>query len=200
MGLCGMKKIIFAVLFVALGIWQYDQNKVITHPDGVLAADDPAQRYLDSAPAFEFKGYMIKPMATFSIEARVLSREKYHLGRESELSPIDFALGWGPMSDTAVLSKIDISQGGRFYYWRAERPPIPLKQIVSHSSNMHMVPSSNHVAKQLASVRKGNVVSLKGHLININAADGWRWRSSLVRTDTGGGACELVWVDEVVIL
>jgi hypothetical protein len=39
----------------------------------------------------------------------VLSVERYRTGREAEISPVDFALGWGSMSDDAVTSKLDIS-------------------------------------------------------------------------------------------
>ena len=65
---------------------------------------------------------------------------------------------------------------------------------------MHMIPANKQVAKQLAEVREGNVVAIVGQLVKINADDGWRWGSSLSRTDTGNGACELVYVKEVSIL
>jgi hypothetical protein len=39
------------------------------------------------------------------------------------------------------------------------------------------------------------VVTLRGRLVEASGADGWRWRSSLTREDSGAGACELVLVD-----
>jgi hypothetical protein len=36
-------------------------------------------------------------------------------------------------------------------------------------------------------------------LIEAQASDGWRWRSSLTREDTGNGACELVLVKSLSI-
>ena len=36
------------------------------------------------------------------------------------------------------------------------------------------------------------------HSHRMRAPDGWRWRSSLTREDTGAGACELVWVERIV--
>ena len=36
-------------------------------------------------------------------------------------------------------------------------------------------------------------------LIEVRGADGWRWRSSLTREDTGAGACELVWVERIAV-
>ena len=43
------------------------------------------------------------------------------------------------------------------------------------------------------------VITLHGYLVEVRANDGWHWRSSLTRNDTGNGACELVWVESVEI-
>jgi len=55
------------------------------------------------------------------------------------------------------------------------------------------------VAYQLERVRVGDVVSLDGMLVEADKANGWRWRSSLTRDDTGDGACELVYVQSLYI-
>jgi hypothetical protein len=135
------------------------------------------------------------PLAGFSIEARVLSREDYSLGREAAYSPTDLALGWGRMTDDAVVSRLDISQGGRWYRYRwKDAPPIPLDEIVRSSANMHMIPADDAVAAALDRIERGERVRIDGWLVEVNAEDGWRWRSSLTRDDSGGGACELVYV------
>jgi hypothetical protein len=36
-----------------------------------------------------------------------------------------------------------------------------------------------------------------GYLVEVRGRDGFRWRSSLTREDTGNGACELVWVEKL---
>jgi hypothetical protein len=195
-----MKKLLLIIALTGAGFWQYDQGRVIEQDDGIVAAAEPIQQNLNNARGFRHDGYTLTPLANFALEARVLSRKKYSLGREAELSPVDLALGWGPMSDNRVLEKIDISQGNRFYYWRVEQFPIPQQEIIRHSSNMHMIPGNEQVAKQLAGVRKGNVVAITGQLVKVSADDGWRWQSSMSRTDTGNGACELVWVKEVSVL
>ena len=46
--------------------------------------------------------------------------------------------------------------------------------------------------------KKDDLVFLKGALIEIQSSDGWRWRSSLSREDTGAGACELMRVDQII--
>lgn len=49
------------------------------------------------------------------------------------------------------------------------------------------------VADALDAIRKGDNVRIDGWLIKASATDGWRWRSSTTRDDTGGGACEVIY-------
>jgi len=63
-----------------------------------------------------------------------------------------------------------------------------------HSANMHMVPSTDELAARLRAIKRGDLVDISGYLIEIKFADNGIWRSSLIRTDTGNGGCELVWV------
>jgi hypothetical protein len=65
---------------------------------------------------------------------------------------------------------------------------------------MHMIPANSQVEDALDAVHKGHVVRLKGYLVNVGAGDGWHWNSSLKRTDSGSGACEIIWVEEAEIV
>ncbi|MEM7730713.1 MAG: hypothetical protein AAF311_15835, partial [Pseudomonadota bacterium] len=121
-------------------------------------------------------------------------------GREAAFSPFDLALGWGPMSDKDLLQHLSISQGGRFYRWRySDTLPLAQSVVVRSSANMHIVPANDQVARQLRRIERGDVVTFKGKLINIEHPDGWRWRTSTHRRDTGNGAYEIVLVEELTI-
>jgi hypothetical protein len=188
---------LYRYLFIAcllFGTYQLLSDRSVSHPPGQLAPDAPLQEALRNAPAFEHRGYRLTPLARFEATARVLSRENYRFGREAELSPVDLALGWGPMSDQSVVDRIRIRQSGRFYHWRVDEFPVPRREIERNSANMHLIPADDVLARQLADVREGAVVQVQGLLVNVEASDGWRWRSSLTRNDTGAGACELVWL------
>jgi len=189
------------VLAIALyGGWSWLQARPIPRPYGVIAPDDPAQTIFDTPQSpIEFKDATLHPLAKFEVTARVLSRDDYHFDPESDISPTDLALGWGRMSDSAVLRTIDIDQGGRFYSWQVHEFPIPRREIETHSANMHMVPADTTVARALKRVRVGDVVTLKGYLIEADKSGGWKWRSSMTRDDTGDGACELVYVRDLSI-
>ena len=153
-----------------------------------------------SESALQRADYVIEPLASYEIRARVLSVERYRMGREADLSPLDFALGWGPMSDGAVLDRLSISQSNRWYQFRWEgSPPIDPALMAKSSANTHLVPANESVKNRLLKVSKGEVVRLNGYLINVRHTDGWTWRSSLTRDDTGGGSCELMWVTDVQV-
>src|SRR5262245_32511923 len=87
----------------------------IERPPGELAPDAPVQLPIDRADPITEGDFQLLPRARYDIEARVLSVERYRTDRGSSLSPIDFAVGWGPMSDTTTLQHFKVTQGARFY-------------------------------------------------------------------------------------
>ena len=183
--------IIFALL-VGAYFWI---GREITHPAGVLVVEEPVQRSVSGTLSRQKNGYQITLLASFDIRARVLGAERYRFDRGALLAPMDLALGWGAMSDSKVLERINISQGGRFYSWRVTDYPVARQVIETHSANMHMIPANDDIERRLKSVRTGHIVHIKGYLVEVANRDGFRWRSSLSRDDTGAGACELVWVE-----
>ena len=97
------------------------------------------------------------------------------------------------MTEDAVLSHLQISQSSRWYRYRwNDAPPIPLQEIIRSSANMHMIPADDAVAAALRRIERGDRVRIDGWLVQVEGED-WRWRSSLTRDDSGGGACELVY-------
>ncbi|AVO41271.1 hypothetical protein [Simplicispira suum] len=159
----------------------------------------PVQSSTDK-PAFAFKGFQIQPLARFAIDAKVLSREDYYLGREAELAPMDLALGWKRMAEPAVYRQLDITQGRRWYFYRwRDAPPIPVQEIVESSANMHLIPANAAVEKTLRKAREGASIRITGQLVQATDASGWRWTSSLSRADSGADSCELVFVESAQV-
>jgi hypothetical protein len=151
--------------------------------------------------AIDYGEFRLKPLARFSIEARVLHRKTYGYDPFAKLVPVDLALGWGPMSNQAVLDRINISQSMRFYWFEYQSPPIPKDQIISHSTNLHVIPATPEVASFCKSLRRGELIHLGGELVEATGPGiSGAWRSSLSRTDTGNGACELMLVEDCFTL
>src|SRR5258707_432262 len=94
---------------IAYGAWHWWDGRGIERAPGVLVAAVPEQLAISfTPPKFQVKGYTLTALAHFSLTARVLGAERYYFDHEADLVPVDLALGWGPMSDTSVLSKISI--------------------------------------------------------------------------------------------
>ncbi|WP_300498020.1 hypothetical protein [uncultured Methylophaga sp.] len=191
---------LFIVVVIFIG-WRYCSPDTIHYaaPDEVIDKAPVQAEVADLLP-IPFDDYAIQPMAEFTLEARVLAREDYWLGREADLSPTDLVLGWGEMADPQVVKQINIRQSGRWYFWQVESFPIPRRNIETQSANMHLIPANDEVARTLKQIRPGQLVTLQGYLVNVNADDGWRWRSSLTREDTGANACELIYVKQLKII
>ncbi|GMQ81008.1 MAG: hypothetical protein BMS9Abin05_0438 [Rhodothermia bacterium] len=193
-----MKKGLLIVAVFAFG-FVLTFEKEVKHGPGVLAPDDPVQVDIKTAASFPFGEYRIIPLADFSLTARILSKKKYGYGRESDLSPIDLALGWGRMSDETIVESFSISQSGRWYNWRARKLPIPSREVSNHSANMHIIPATDELKKRLMRLKKGEIIQMTGKLVNVQADDGWLWKSSLKRTDRGSGACEIFFVESLTV-
>jgi hypothetical protein len=192
---------VFLVAITICGLWQGWHNwrlRPLQPADGVIAPTEPFQRELDGAPPFAHGRWMLTPRARYDITARILSREDYRFDAVSDLVPEDLAFGWGPMSDNRVLLAFDISQAARFYSWRAKAAlPISREDVIEHSANTHVIPADAVVGLQLSRLRRGQVVHLTGLLVDGVRDDG-RWiRTSLTRSDTGEGACEVMFVEQV---
>ncbi|MET1256485.1 hypothetical protein [Aliikangiella maris] len=194
-----MKKLLILISFLVVA-WQLLFKMTTELGPGVKAPLPPFQGPPSGQAPINKDGYLITELASFSINAKVLSKEFYFLGREADLSPVDLALGWGRMSDESVLSQIDISQSGRWYRWQSKNFAIPRREIETSSANMHMIPADNEIKLALSRVKEGQIIQLTGSLVKVEANDGWRWKSSLTREDTGNGACELIYVKHFSIV
>ena len=193
-------KFLSFVAVVILAWYTYSRiNPPVTYAPGVLISTDPIQpRLLPSDVPFESGKFHLTPLARFVLDGRVLHRKIYHFDRQAALAPEDLAVGWGPMSDQAVLDHLSISQSARFFWyeWKGV-PPIAPAEIVSHATNLHLIPSNDTIAARCKSLRSGDLIRLSGVLVEATGPGVGTWRSSLTRTDSGNGACELVWVEEV---
>lgn len=190
------------LLFVALGwsAWHWFETRPQHWPPGVVAPGEPLQRELDADDAAPRRraSFTATPRAHLVAEVRVLSKEGYRLDPLAPAVPFDLAVGWGPMSDSAVIAQLDISQSARFYTWRHDgAPPLPDREINRHSANWHLVPGNAGVERELARVRVGDIVVLEGLLVDLKRDDGGFARTSLRRDDSGAGACEIIWVERL---
>lgn len=146
--------------------------------------------------------WTVTPRATYQIAARILGNKKYS-DWQSPLVPRDLALGWGDMGDPAVDEWISWRQSGRWYYynWPGDSP-YKGGTIRNQSANVHIIPATDNLNRALQSLEKDDIVYMEGHLVDISTTILGTKRSiktSLSRKDSGGGACEIFYVEKLIL-
>lgn len=176
--------------------------------DPARAAAEPEQVALEGEPVitFEAKGHEVRltPRATYRVAGYAVDTSRTLLDEWDFVLPMDLALVWGPVADPAVLRKMKFHLSGRYVSWWYEDGGLSPKVIQEHVANNHLVPASDDVAREMKRIRKGDLVTLRGKLVDVEILDRtgaskFRSRTSLSRSDVGSGACEQVWVEAIEV-
>jgi hypothetical protein len=195
------RRAILITALIILSLWHYWQRwelRAVHPPYGRLAPLDPVQTSIDGTVSVKLGHWQLQERARYDITARILSREDYYFDPLAALIPEDLALGWGAMSDNRVLEHFEISQSARFYSWRPRGAlPIAREDVIAHSANTHVIPVNEAVRAQLRRLRVGQVVHLRGTLVDGVRDDGAYVNTSMTRSDSGAGSCEIVLVELV---
>lgn len=197
------RRVLLGVLVIGAlwNLWRQFELRPVHPADGPVAPTEPLQTDLDRIFTSRHGRWTLTPRAHYEITARILSREDYRFDPLSDLVAEDLALGWGRMSDNRVLAAFEVTQSARFYSWRPlESLPIPRQEVIEHSANTHVIAADAHVGLQLKRLRVGQVVRLTGSLVDGLRDDGAWIHTSLTRSDSGAGACEVMLVEDVEVL
>jgi len=142
--------------------------------------------------------FALTPRANYSLSALVVSKRYYSSGWEAEISPMDLALAWGRMVEPDVDRHLSYSQNGRWYFYTYDgKTPVGKSYIASHSANNHIIPATPNLKAALNGVESDQMVSLEGFLVDVDGRMSGRtvwWRTSLSRTDSASGSCEIFYV------
>lgn len=164
----------------------------------------------DAAPIAVPHGGTLLPVAQFETRGRVLNIERFKPYQSlvnwiPGLRPAthDIGLGFGPMTDTANVARFNFTHEGVSHGLRAlfARPRGAMTReefdgLAPHITNVHVIPATDAVYGQLRRIRHGELVTLRGLLVNVRDADG---RVAATSTTRGDRDCEIMWLQEVRI-
>jgi hypothetical protein len=185
--------VVLVMGLVIVGFWS-SRSPYAAHVSG----DRPPIQELVELEPWRVEGATIRARATFEVNAVLIHKERYWLGRETELAPWDLGVGWGELADGEMIRQFKFFHSHRFFYWRTDdEPPIPVDELGASISNIHAIPADSTVRARLRRLDAGDRIVLRGYLVDVMGDDGWEWNTSLSRTDDGAGACELMWITAV---
>ena len=142
------------------------------------------------------QGQSIEVLQNFYGDFRILGYKYYQDDAQAKFSPVDFAVSWGLFAHPYIASKIQVEQYDRYLKWGIDRLPVSAEEAMQMVSNIHIVPANPQIAQEIKAVAKGDLVRLKGELVEIKADD-MVWRSSVRPDDIGDGACEVFRVSSI---
>ncbi len=178
------------------------------HVDPSRAAGEPEQVLVTGEPAIELEAkhhhVRLQPRATYKITGYAAETSRKLLDEWKFVMPMDVALVWGPVADPAVLSHMSFHLSERYvsYHYDAGTPSSAAGKLPSHIANNHLIPATDEVSDAMAHISIGDLVTLRGKLVDVEIRDGdgrqvFHARTSLTRDDGGSGACEIIWVESV---
>ena len=175
--------------------------------DEIDTSRDPIQSsYKSDEPNIrEIKNglFTITPVAEYKISGVVVSKRTYSSGWDGEISPVDLTIVWGKLAEPEYDRYVTYSQGNRWYFFQYQPgSPFDNSFVISHSGNHHTIPANENIHEAIKTIGKKDKVVLEGVLVNIKGTYKGQpvtWNSSLSRTDTGNGSCELFYVSKVRI-
>jgi hypothetical protein len=160
---------------VLVAFWLYSSTRPAYQPDGIIAADAPVEEVLTrDPPMFERNAHRLTATARFSGKLRLIGVQRYSLDRAAQVSPLDAAVGWARLSDSAVLRTMELAQSGREFVYQAYDPALADTEVRGSALNLHLVPATPELATRMKDLRAGQLVTIAGYVVEVAAADGWR--------------------------
>ena len=195
--------IVLIAIILLLFVRQLTLDQVV-YPDEI---DAPLQSDLKVADEIRHTGkegeVLLFPKAEYTLKGVVKSKKKYS-DYPSQISSYDLALAWGELNDEEIEDFITYSQSGRWYYYRYKSgTPVSGDYIAEHSANVHIIHKNEEILDQLKNIKEGDFILLKGYLVDVDFTENQSdslWKTSLTRSDTGNGACEILYVESVTII
>jgi len=204
---------IASLLVAALAWWMQD----VLPPPAQLRAElhgEPKQLRAGRQPfkvSVNGVDYSIRPRYSYDISALVVSLhhsdtwwDYAHKAWDDHLNLMDLCVVWGETAKSGAYKAISFSNNQWECHWSASSREAWEAFNQDEASNNHMVTDDPAVAKALRKVRIGDQIRVRGYLVDYttfkNGAPAGTRVSSEVRTDTGNGACEVLYVESLDLL
>ncbi len=145
--------------------------------------------------------YTVTPRFTYHLTGMVVAlsdamgwQNITHKSTGDFLNTNDICVIWGANAETLNLAKFAFTHGDWTCYLETHDTEAWSHFKLDGLSNNHVLPATPEIAAQSRSVRIGDQIAIDGRLVDYSI-DGRPPRvTSTVRTDTGNGACEIIYV------
>jgi hypothetical protein len=150
--------------------------------------------------------YHIRPLYRYELWGLIVSR--HHAGSfidyahkewGDHLNTVDLCVVWGRNAFSGVYQRMSFSSDQWTCFARSSAETWQ-QFSMSGLANNHILADRSAIRRQLKQARPGDQVHFRGYLAEYSHDGGFSRGTSTVRTDTGNGACETVFIEEFDIL
>ncbi len=153
--------------------------------------------------------YEIRPLYKYDLYGMVVSKHNadtwwdfLHKEWKDQLNITDLCVVWGNNVKSGAYRDIDFSSGQFTCNFKTSSNEAWAAFDTAAISNNHLLTADTGLASKMRKVRIGDQIHFSGHLAEYSHNHGFPFKrgTSTVRTDSGNGACETVYVDSFEIL
>jgi hypothetical protein len=202
---------IFGLLVLLTAIWKKD---VLPPPAelGNELLDEPRQVAVQRPPFQITVGdidYEVRPLYKYELHGMVVSRhdsdawwDYIHKEWNDKLNVADLCVVWGNNASSGAYRDIEFSSGQFVCNFQTSSNEAYAAFDQSAISNNHLLSADPRLARKMRDVRVGDQIHFTGYLAEYSHNHGFAFKrgTSTVRTDSGNGACETVYVEDFEIL
>lgn len=154
--------------------------------------------------------YEIKPLFDYELYGLVVSYNNsknwfdyYHEKWNDFINIKDLCVIWGDNINSEVYKSMKFKSGSWtcFAKFKNNADENMWSKFRNDSlSNNHILSNDEEINKKLMNVEEGDQIYLKGYLVEYSNSEGFKRGSSTLRTDTGNGACETIYITDFQII
>ena len=155
--------------------------------------------------------YRIQPRYSYDMRALVVSLhdsdtwwDYAHKAWNDNVNVVDLCVVWGENAQSGIYHYVDFSNDQWTCSFSVKSREAWDALDLTGVANNHMVTDDPVVAKQLRAVRIGDQIRVLGYLVDyttyVKGRELGKRVSSEVRTDTGNGACEVLYIESFDVI
>lgn len=212
-----INKYLFLTLLLIFGI-TFFTRKNVRNVDEIMpeVLNEPIQQeiYSKEVIGFDKDGYkyQLTPLYNYEISGLLVSKMNYRIfsiHKYESVFPMDLCLIWGSNVESGVYKNrtVKFSQDCRWCWvnWSGN-----VNFNLNEMSNNHLLINNKDLESKVKTLMASDQIKIKGKLVNVKAnivgkagkfnSQSISWKTSATRTDSGSGACEVIYVEDIEIL
>ena len=198
--------------FILLVASIYKRNDFTDNFDALTELNqEPIQTAVKRAPftaEYNNEFYEIKPKFDYNIYGLVVSYRLHdaegntmlHDLTKDHLNVADFCVVWGQSANSTLLKDMDFNNGQFTCNYSSKSRTVWDAFNHDQLSNNHLLALDDDIRDQIDDIKIGDQIHIKGWLSHYVNPLGYERGTSITRTDTGNGACETIFVNEINII